>query len=96
MHKTETHNQRSGDALLWHLLASSNQSQTYPESDGYEPSGSSDFTGSGVRSEGMVSDVGLCNEMPTVSAHGEWRKRYVLVVRLLELFFFPKEKGAVR
>ena len=56
-------------------LACSNQFQTYPEGDGDEPSGGSDLAGSGIRGEGMVSNVGLCKEMRTVSEHDWWRMR---------------------
>ena len=72
--------------------ASFNEFQTYPEGDGDEASGCSDLTGSGIRSKGMVSNVGLCNEMRTVSEHDGWRKRNVRVIRLLELLFFERER----
>ena len=61
-------------------LASPNQPQTNPEGDGEEPNGCSDMTGSGVRSKRMVSNVGLSNEMRTVSEHDGWRKRNVRVI----------------
>ena len=52
------------------------------------------LTGTGIRAEGMVSDVGLCNEMRTVSERYDWwRERDVRVMRLLELLFFPERKA---
>ena len=74
-------------------LASSNQFQTYPEGDGDEPSGGSDLAGSGIRGEEMVSNVGLCKEMRTVSEHDRWRMRNVPVILLLELLSFQKRKA---
>ena len=46
-----------------------NQFQTDPEGDGQEPRGGSNLTGPGIRTERVVSNVGLCNEMRTVSEH---------------------------
>ena len=73
--------------------ASSYQFQTDPESDGYEETrGGSKLTGTGIRAEGTVSNVGLCNEMRTVSEHDGWRTRNVRAMRLLELWFLPKRE----
>ena len=69
-------------------LACSNQFQTYPEGDGCEPRGGSNLTGPGIRTEGVVSNIGHCNEMRTVTEHDWWRKRDVHWIRLLELWFF--------
>ena len=76
--------------------ASSNQFQTYPEGDGDEASGCSDLTGSGIRSKGMVSNVGLCNEMRTVSEHDWVAQAECAGDTAVGVVVLRKEKGAVR
>ena len=77
-------------------LTCRNQFQTDLEGDGHEPSGGN-LTGPGFRAEGMVLNMGLCNEMRTVSGYDWWRSRNVRAVRQLELLFFrERERGDVR
>ena len=68
-------------------------SSELPEGDGDEPSGCSNVTGPGIRTEGVVSNVGLGNEMRTISEHDWWRKRDARRIRQLELLFFPEAAG---
>ena len=48
------------------------------------------MAGPGIHTEGVDMDIGLCNEMRTVSQYDWWRSRNVRVVRQLELLFFPE------
>ena len=91
------HNQRRGAAQqLVTTLSGCSQFQRDPEGDGDEPSRRSNLTGSGVRCEGMVPNVGLCNEMRTVCKHGGWRTRDVRGDMAAGVVVLAQEKGGVR
>ena len=54
------------------------------------------MTGTGIRAEGMVSNVGLYNEMRTVSEYDGWCKRNVRMTRLRKAPFEDRNPGCQR
>ena len=71
----------------------SNQIQTDPKGNRGGPCRGSNLTGPGIRAEGVVLNISLCNEMRTVREYDWWGSRNVRAVRQLELLFFPKRQA---
>ena len=74
--------------------ACGNETQADPEGDRDEPGRSSNWTGLGIRAEGVGLNISLCNEMRTVNQYCWWRRWDVRVLR--QQVVLPRETGDVR